>query len=59
MSRRMKLRILLVLTVVILSVVFFIDPIAQDASYHQFADATEAIGIPNVWNVLSNVSFIL
>lgn len=59
MSRSMKLKILLVLTVVILSAVFFVEPVSQDTNYHQFADVVAAIGIPNVWNVLSNIPFIL
>lgn len=59
MSHGMRLKILAALTVVILSAVFFVDPIAQDPSYHQFSDVVEAVGIPNVWNVLSNIPFVM
>lgn len=59
MSHSMKLKILLALTAVILAGVFFVGPIAQDTSYHQFADVDAAVGIPNVWNVLSNIPFVL
>lgn len=55
----MKLKILAAITTVMLSVVFFVDPVAQNASYHQFADSVAAVGIPNVWNVLSNIPFVL
>ena len=35
------------------------DPIAQDASYHDFSDSREILGIQNFWNVLSNLAFLL
>lgn len=59
MSHSMKLKILVTLVAVMLSVVFFVEPIAQDTRYHQFADVFNAIGIPNIWNVLSNIPFVL
>ena len=34
-------------------------PIAQPAAYHQFADSRALAGIPNAWNVLSNLPFAL
>ena len=33
-------------------------PIPQDQSYHQFADQRTLLGIPNFWNVASNLRFI-
>ena len=30
--------------------------IPQEASYHQFADTRVILGIPNGWNVLSNLA---
>ena len=59
MSHAIKIRILLALTAIILTGVLFIDPVAQDTDYHQFADATTAFGVPNIWNVLSNIPFVL
>ncbi len=59
MSRSIKLKILVVLTVVILAAVSFVNPVAQDVGYHQFADVITALGIPNVWNVLSNIPFVV
>ena len=35
------------------------SPIAQDPAYHQFADQRTLLGIPNFWNVVSNVPFII
>ena len=33
-------------------------PISQDQVYHQFADRRTLLGIPNFWNVISNLPFI-
>ena len=35
-----------------------LPPIPQDQSYHQFADQRTVFGIPNFWNVVSNLPFI-
>ena len=32
--------------------------IPQDQHYHQFADQRALLGIPNFWNVVSNIPFI-
>jgi hypothetical protein len=34
------------------------SPIVQDQSYHAFADARRLLGIPNFWNVVSNLPFV-
>ena len=36
-----------------------VDPISQDPAYHRFADARTTFGIPNFWNVASNLPFLL
>jgi hypothetical protein len=36
-----------------------IDPIAQDPSYHNFADSRHFFGVTNFWNVASNLPFLL
>ena len=35
-----------------------LPPLLQDQHYHQFADQRELFGIPNFWNVVSNLPFI-
>jgi Ceramidase len=35
-----------------------VPPIPQDQSYHQFADQRTLFGVPNFWNVVSNLPFI-
>ena len=34
-------------------------PFAQDAAYHAFADSREIGGLPNFWNVFTNLPFLL
>lgn len=35
-----------------------LPPILQDQSYHQFADQRAIFGVPNFWNVVSNLPFL-
>jgi hypothetical protein len=35
------------------------SPIAQDPAYHLFADPRALLGIPNFWNVMSNLPFVI
>ncbi len=35
------------------------DPIAQDPGYHQFSDGRTFFGVPNFWNVISNLPFLI
>lgn len=42
-----------------LAVVLCLAPIPQDPAFHDFADARTLLGVPNFWNVLSNLPFLL
>lgn len=42
-----------------MAALFFIDPIAQDPNYHNFADKRLSFAIPNFLNVASNVLFLV
>jgi hypothetical protein len=42
-----------------LAILPLLPPIPQDPSYHQFADQRTLLGIPNFWNVVSNLPFVL
>lgn len=46
-----------VLAAVIVSIV--IGPITQDPGYHKFADERTILSIPNFWNVVTNVPFVV
>ena len=37
---------------------FLLDPIPQDPAYHAFADDTRLFGVPNFWNVATNLPFL-
>jgi hypothetical protein len=37
----------------------FVPPIAQDETYHRFADSRTVWSIPNFWNVASNLPFAI
>ena len=39
--------------------VSMLDPIAQDLEYHLFKDQRTIFDIPNLWNVISNLPFLL
>src|SRR6478609_12166063 len=46
------------LIVVSLAGLLPLPPLLQDQAYHQFADRRELFGIPNFWNVVSNLPFV-
>ena len=43
----------------VLALAWFVPPIAQDPAYHQFADTRRLLGIPNFWNLVTNLGFVL
>lgn len=56
----MKYLVLLVSAVLLTVMVFsLLEPIPQPESYHHFADQRSWLGIPNFWNVLSNIAIAL
>jgi len=40
-------------------VAMLIPPVSQPPGYHDFADKREIFGIPNFWNVVSNLPFLV
>ena len=42
-----------------LAALLLLPPILQDQGYHRFADIRALFGIPNVWNVISNLPFVM
>jgi len=46
------------LMIVSLAALLPLPPLLQDPTYHNFADQREFFGIPNFWNVVSNLPFI-
>jgi hypothetical protein len=58
MNDSSKLRLLATLTLAAVAGVFFVPPIAQPLAYHRFADTRTLLGMPNFWNVISNLPFL-
>jgi hypothetical protein len=54
-----RLKIMLAIIIVAIIAIFSIDPIAQQSSYHDFADQRRMLGIANFFNVLSNLPFVI
>ena len=57
--RDQPVRVLYGLMMVSLLALLPLPPLLQDPNYHQFADQRELFGIPNFWNVVSNLPFIV
>lgn len=49
--------ILITLAIFAIACFWFVPPIAQPQWYHDFADKRPFLGIPNFWNVISNLPF--
>ena len=41
-----------------LAALLLFPPLLQDQTYHQFADQRKLLGIPNFWDVISNLPFV-
>ena len=55
----MRVWVIAGLAVVAVAFVLFLPPIPQDPRYHHFADQRTHWGVPNFWNVVSNLPFLL
>ncbi len=58
MSNRRKLWVLAILSLGMLLIAAIAPPIPQPLEYHQFADQRDYFGIPNFFNVVSNIAFL-
>jgi len=54
-----RLKIIVTILAVSIIAVFSMVPIAQDPGYHDFADRRGMINIPNFYNVLSSLPFVI
>src|SRR5581483_1787266 len=57
-GRNLPLVIFLVAMAASLAALALLPPIPQPQDYHQFADQRTLFGIPNFWNVISNLPFV-
>ena len=58
-SNRARVKIAAAVALVVAAFLLFMPPITQDQSYHFFADSRAVWGIPNFWNVTSNLPFAI
>ena len=56
-ARRWRLLLLAGLSIPIFVALILSPPMAQDPAYHDFADQRTLLGIPHMWNVMSNLPF--
>lgn len=56
---RWKTAVLIATSIAALAAVMLMHPIAQDSRYHLFADGRTYLGIPNFWNVVTNLPFLI
>jgi hypothetical protein len=54
----LRVALIVGLAVIACAAIFFLPPISQDPLYHSFADRTTRWGVPNFWNVASNLAFL-
>ena len=59
MTQSQKVLLLVMAAAAAIGAMFLVDPIPQDPAYHRFADTRTIFGIPNFWNVASNLPFLL
>lgn len=56
-KKHLTLPILAILFLIV--IVYLLEPIPQRKGYHHFADQRSWLGIPNAWNVLSNIAIVI
>lgn len=47
------------ITISVIIAIFFVKPIPQDIGYHKFIDNRMMLSLPNFWNVVSNLPFLV
>ena len=58
-TRHWRLSVLLLVLLAALALILAAGPIPQDTGLHAYADDRPALGVPNFFNVVSNVAFLL
>jgi hypothetical protein len=58
-SSKIRIGIFVGFTLIIIIILIFLPRIPQDLHYHNFADQRTILGIPNFFDVLSNLPFLL
>ncbi|HEV8096367.1 MAG TPA: ceramidase domain-containing protein [Burkholderiales bacterium] len=59
MARRWREATLILVCLVMLAGLWAREPIHQDTIYHRFADQRELLGVPHLFDVASNIAFLI
>lgn len=59
MTKATKIKVIAGTALLVVIISFFVGPIPQDPEYHRFADQRVILSVPNFWNVITNVPFII
>lgn len=59
LENKRKILFTSVIAILVSSVILAQGPIPQDPAYHDFADQRMLYGIPNFWNMISNIPILL
>ena len=51
--------ILFSIAIIAIAGIFILSPIEQNKEYHNFCDSNTIFNIPNFWNVVSNIPFLI
>lgn len=54
-----RILVLFIISIACLSFLFSLDPVPQNPAYHLLADTRIFFSIPNTWDVLSNIPFLI
>lgn len=57
--KKSQINLLFAISIVAIVAIFFVKPIPQSQEYHLFADRLTFFSIPNFWNVISNLPFVI
>jgi hypothetical protein len=57
--KKSQINLLYAISIVAIVAIFFVKPIPQSQEYHCFADRLTFFSIPNFWNVISNLPFVI
>lgn len=60
-TNKEKTGFILIIFIILIAVIgiFMQDPVSQDPTYHHFKDSRDYRDIPNFWNVISNLPFLI
>jgi hypothetical protein len=58
-KEKLGFALIIITALIVLTGIAYQKPIPQDISYHLFVDSREIWSIPNFWNVVSNVPFVV